>query len=323
MTPHADTAGASAVAPASRTGPKPAAGSGARRARRDSLTGLWLVLPFTTLFAAFMVWPLLAGLWTSFTDRSLAQDESSFVGLANWAEMLGDSAVWQSLWVTLLFTLITTPPLVVIALVMAQLTHRATAHIGWFLRFSYFAPFLMPVAVVALIWEWMYQPEFGMVNGLLASVGIPGVSWLTDGGTVLPAIAITTVWWTVGFNYLLYLAALQGIPAYVYEAAAIDGAGPWQRFRSITLPLLGRTTTLIVLLQMVASLKLFDQAYLMTNGTGGPNYAARPIIGYIFESGFTGLRIGYASAISYLLFAVIIVVSVLQFKLFSRKEGTV
>nr|WP_238580882.1 sugar ABC transporter permease [Streptomonospora alba] len=287
---------------------------------RRSAAGIWFVLPFTVLFAVFLIWPLIAGLWASFTDRSLAKEDSSFVGLSNWVEMFGDPAVWQSLWVTLLFTLITVPPLVAIALAMALLTHRATARIGWFLRFSYFAPFLMPVAVVTLIWEWMYQPEFGMINDLLATVGIPGVSWLTGEDTVLPAIALTTVWWTVGFNYLLYLAALQGIPAYLYEAAALDGAGAWRRFTSITVPLLRRTTTLIVLLQMVASLKLFDQAYLMTNGSGGPNYAARPIIGYIFESGFTGLRIGYASAISYLFFAVIIVVSVLQLRLFSRKE---
>ncbi|GAA4958822.1 sugar ABC transporter permease [Streptomonospora halophila] len=316
MTQHASTGETPAVAPAPRSSsPRPARGTA-----RRSAAGIWFVLPFTVLFAAFLVWPLIAGLWASFTDRSLAKEESSFVGLANWIEMFGDPAVWQSLWVTLLFTVFTTPPLVAIALAMALLTHRATARIGWFLRFSYFAPFLMPVAVVALIWEWMYQPGFGMINGLLETVAIPGVSWLTDESTVLLAIAATTVWWTVGFNYLLYLAALQGIPRYVYEAAALDGAGAWRRFTSITLPLLRRTTALIVLLQMVASLKLFDQAYLMTNGSGGPNYAARPIISYVFETGFTGLRIGYASAISYLFFAVIILVSVLQLRLFSRKE---
>ncbi|KIH98511.1 sugar ABC transporter permease [Streptomonospora alba] len=316
MTVHANPTETPDAAPAPRSSSPPAVSGTARR----SAAGIWFVLPFTVLFAVFLIWPLIAGLWASFTDRSLAKEDSSFVGLSNWVEMFGDPAVWQSLWVTLLFTLITVPPLVAIALAMALLTHRATARIGWFLRFSYFAPFLMPVAVVTLIWEWMYQPEFGMINDLLATVGIPGVSWLTGEDTVLPAIALTTVWWTVGFNYLLYLAALQGIPAYLYEAAALDGAGAWRRFTSITVPLLRRTTTLIVLLQMVASLKLFDQAYLMTNGSGGPNYAARPIIGYIFESGFTGLRIGYASAISYLFFAVIIVVSVLQLRLFSRKE---
>ena len=135
------------------------------------------------------------------------------------------------------------------------------------------------------------------------------------------AVVITTVWWTVGFNFLLYLAALQGIPDQVYEAAAIDGANGRQTLFRITLPLMSRTTGLIIVLQLVASLKIFDQIYLMTDG--GPNYATRPIIQYIYESGFTSYRIGYASAISYLFFAVIVIVSVAQFKLFSgSKEET-
>ncbi|GAA3755608.1 multiple sugar transport system permease protein [Spinactinospora alkalitolerans] len=315
MTVHADTAPAGAA----RSRPAdPGVRSLVRARRTTSWTGLWFVLPFTILFAVFLAWPLLAGLWTSFTDRSLAREDASFVGLANWQEMLTDSAVWQSLWVTLLFTAISTPLLVVIALAMALLTNRVT-RLGWFLRFSFFAPFLLPVAVVTLIWVWLYQPGFGLVNAMLTTVGLPEVGWLTNENTVLLAVAITTVWWTVGFNFLLYLAALQGIPGYVHEAAALDGASPWQRLTRITLPLLRRTTALIVMLQMVASLKLFDQAYLMTNGSGGPDYAARPIIGYIFDSGFTGLRIGYASAISYLFFAIIIIASVIQFRLFARK----
>ncbi|RNL86118.1 carbohydrate ABC transporter permease [Halostreptopolyspora alba] len=284
---------------------------------RDSLTGLGFVAPFTLLFAAFLLWPMLAALWSSFTDRSLARSDSSFVGLANWQQLAGDPAVWQSLWVTVLFTLLSTPPLVVIALVMALLTNRVSG-LGWFLRFSFFAPFLLPVAVVTLIWQWMYQPGFGLINAALARVGLSEVAWLTNENTVLLSVVITTVWWTVGFNFLLYLAALQGIPRQVHEAAALDGAGAWRRLFGITLPLLRRTTALVVMLQMVASLKLFDQAYLLTDGTGGPNYAARPIIGYIVDSGFTEMNIGYASAVSYLFFAVIIVAAIIQYRLFSR-----
>lgn len=299
-----------------------ASGSPPRRSRRRTdPAGPALVLPFALLFALFLLWPLAAGLWTSFTDRSLVGTAPQFTGLDNWAEMVADPMVWRSLWTTLLFTLMTTPPLVAVALLMAVLTQRAV-RVGWFLRFSFFSPFLLPVAVVSLIWVWIYQPGFGMLNGVLTGLGLPEVNWLGDENTVLASIALTTVWWTVGFNYLLYLAALQGIPSQVYEAASLDGAGAWQRFRSVTLPLLNRTTAIVVLLQMVASLKLFDQAYLMTNGSGGPDYAARPIIGYIFDSGFTNLRIGYGSAISYLFFAVIIAVSALQFWLFTRKENT-
>ncbi|MFC4560907.1 carbohydrate ABC transporter permease [Nocardiopsis mangrovi] len=320
MTAHADTVAAGTPPPRPGTGPG-RRGRAGRARRTGALTGLWFVLPFTVLFAAFLVWPMAAGLWTSFTDRSLARPDADVVGLANWRELAGDTAMWRSMWVTLLFTLVSTPPLVLVALAMALLTNRV-ARLGWFLRFSFFAPYVLPVAVVSLIWVWMYQPGFGAVNGALTAVGLGEVAWLTDENVVLIAVAITTVWWTVGFNFLLYLAALQGIPGYVHEAAALDGAGAWQRLTRITLPLLRRTTALIVLLQMVASLKLFDQAYLMTAGSGGPDFAARPIIGYVFDTGFTGLRIGYASAISYLFFAVIVVVSVLQFRVFARKGDT-
>jgi multiple sugar transport system permease protein len=171
---------------------------------------------------------------------------------------------------------------------------------------------------VTLIWVWIYQPGFGLVNGLLTSGGFAEIDWLNTENRAMLAVVITTVWWTVGFNFLLYLAALQGIPAQLYEAASIDGAsGPQQLFR-ITLPMLSRTTGLIVVLQLVASLTIFDQIYLMTEG--GPNHATRPIIQYIYESGFTSYRIGYASAVSYLFFLVVVIVSVAQFKLFAGRK---
>ncbi|PRX96107.1 carbohydrate ABC transporter permease [Allonocardiopsis opalescens] len=314
MTTHAGVTPAAAVPPAAG-----AARDRSPNRRRTSWAGLWFVLPFAALYALFLLWPMVSGLLTGFTDRSLGRDATSFVGLDNWAELVADPAVWSSLWNTLVFTALSTPPLVAIGLGMALLTDRAR-RVGWFLRFSFFAPFLIPVAVVALVWEWMYQPGFGLVNSGLTALGLAEVGWLSDADMVLLSVVITTVWWTVGFNYLLYLAALQGIPAHVYEAAALDGAGPWRRLVSITLPLLGRTTALVVMLQLVASLKIFDQVYLMTDGTGGPDYAARPIIQYIFESGFPSMRIGYASAVSYMFFAVIVIVSIAQFRLFVRKE---
>ncbi|PSL05229.1 carbohydrate ABC transporter membrane protein 1 (CUT1 family) [Haloactinopolyspora alba] len=286
--------------------------------RTERLAGLWFVLPFLALFAAFMIWPVVSGLWQSFFNVSLAGGEASFLGLDNWTEMIGDAAVWDSLWNTVAFTLMSTPPLVAIALVMALLANRS-GWFGWLLRFAYFAPFVLPVAVVTLIWVWMYQPGFGLVNAFLTGIGLPEVGWLNDESVAMLSVVITTTWWTVGFNFLLYLAALQGIPQHLYEAAAVDGASPRQRLWRVTLPMLRRTTGLIVVLQLVASLKIFDQIYLMLDG--GPNNSTRPIIQYIYETGFTSYRIGYASAISYMFFAVIILISVAQFRLFSgRKE---
>jgi len=225
--------------------------------------------------------------------------------------------VWTSLWHTILFTLLSTPPLVLLGLVMALLAHRAR-RLGWFLRFAYFAPFVLPVTVVTLIWIWLYQPGFGLINDALTRIGLSEVAWLTDERVAMIAIVLTTTWWTVGFNFLLYLAALQAIPRELYEAASVDGSSSFQQLWHITLPMLRRTTGLIIVLQLIASLKVFDQVYLMTGG--GPNFSTRPIIQYIYETGFTSYRIGFASAISYMLFALIVVVSIAQFKLFPARE---
>ncbi len=288
-----------------------------RMAWQERWAGLFFVGPFLLLFAVFLVWPTISGLWNSFFNTSLAGVEQEFLGLQNWREMFSDSAVWSSLKNTLIFTAMSTPPLVIIALVMALLANR-TGVLGWLLRFAYFAPFVLPATVVTLIWVWIYEPGFGLVNGLLTAGGFAEIDWLNTENRAMLAVVITTVWWTVGFNFLLYLAALQGIPEQVYEAADIDGASERQKLFRITLPLLRRTTALIAVLQLVASLKIFDQIYLMTNG--GPNYATRPIIQYIYQNGFTNYRIGYASAISYMFFAIIVVVAVLQFKLFSGSK---
>lgn len=288
-----------------------------RKPWQERWAGLFFVGPFLVLFAVFLVWPTISGLWNSFFNTSLAGVEQEFLGLQNWREMFSDSAVWSSLKNTLIFTAMSTPPLVIIALVMALLANR-TGVLGWLLRFAYFAPFVLPATVVTLIWVWIYEPGFGLVNGLLTAGGFAEIDWLNTENRAMLAVVITTVWWTVGFNFLLYLAALQGIPEQVYEAADIDGASERQKLFRITLPLLRRTTALIAVLQLVASLKIFDQIYLMTNG--GPNYATRPIIQYIYQNGFTNYRIGYASAISYMFFAIIVVVAVLQFKLFSGSK---
>jgi multiple sugar transport system permease protein len=288
---------------------------GSGRSRKRAWSGAWFCVPFLVVYAAFLIYPMLLGVRMSLFNWSLTGiGTDQFLGLGNYREMLGDEAVWLSLWNTALFTLMSTPPLVGIALLMALLTNRAM-RFRWIYRLAYFAPYVLPVSVVTLIWTWLYQPGFGLINGTLTALGFSEIEWLTDSQWAMLAVVIATVWWTVGFNYLLYLAGLQDIPEELYEAADLDGAGAFARLRDITLPLLKRTTGLVLVLQILASLKIFDQVYLMTEG--GPNFATRPIIQYIYESGFTNYRIGYASAVSYMFFAVIVVVSILQFKLFA------
>ena len=286
---------------------------------RERLVSWGFLAPFLIAFALFLVWPLVHGLYLSVTNQSLTGAGGSWVGFDNYREALTDPTMWRALRTTVWFTVVSTIPLVILALVMALLVHRGLPG-QWLWRLSFFMPFLLASTVISQIWVWIFNPDIGAANSVLGALGIEPIAWLQDPAVNLYAIVIATVWWTVGFNFLLYLAALQGIPAQVYEAAAIDGANGRQKLFRITLPLLSRTTGLIIVLQLVASLKIFDQIYLMTNG--GPNYATRPIIQYIYQNGFTNYRIGYASAISYMFFAIIVIVSVLQFKLFSgRKEG--
>lgn len=286
--------------------------------RRRPPTGLLFILPFFALYVAFLIVPLFLGLGISFFNTSLTGGAGEFIGLANYTELISDPAVWSSLWNTLVFTLLSTPPLVGIALLMALLTNRRMPG-RWLFRLAYFMPFLIPVTVVTTVWVWMYRPDFGFINGLFNSLGLDGVNWLGEPGSAMLSVIITTTWWTVGFNYLLYLAALQGIPPELYEASAIDGASPWKQFTRITLPQLGRTTGLILVLQLIASLKVFDQIYLMTQG--GPNFATRPVLEYVYDMGFTTYRLGYASAISYAFFLVILLFAFAQVKLFAPREG--
>ncbi|NYH54217.1 MULTISPECIES: carbohydrate ABC transporter permease [Nocardiopsis] len=288
------------------------------RRRPTTWTGLWFVLPFLAFYLLFLLWPAVVGLGYTFTDRSLAGGPLSFVGPDNWQESLTDRALYDSLWNTLWFTILSVPLMVLLALGLALLTDHAR-RLGWFLRLSFFAPFVLPVAVMTLIWNWMYNPSLGLFNGTLARFGVQGPEWLFSEDTAMFSVVIATAWWQVGFNYLLYLAAMQSIPKDVYEAAAIDGAGAWQRVGRITLPLLARTTALITVLQLIGSLRVFEQIYLMT--MGGPNFATRTVIQYIYDSGFVGLRVGLASSMAYIFMVLIIAASIAQFRLFSRKEA--
>lgn len=279
--------------------------------------GLWFILPFFLLYTAFLVIPVFLGLGMSFFNTSLAGAAGEFVGFDNYVELFGDDAVWSSLWNTLRFTVFSTPPLVVLALVMAILTNRKMPA-RWLFRLAYFMPFLVPVTVVTTVWSWMFQTDFGFLNGMLNAIGMAPVDWLGQPGTAMASVVLTTTWWTIGFNYLLYLAALQGIPPELYEASSIDGASSWKQFLHITLPMLRRTTGLILVLQLIASLKVFDQIYLLTQG--GPNFSTRPILEYVYDVGFTGFRLGYSSAISYVFFVLILVLAFVQLKLFASKE---
>ena len=296
-------------------GPKPA-----RAEHQGRPAGVFLA-PFLILYLLFIIGPALYGLVMSFFNTSLVRPGlGSFAGLSNYAEALGSADFWSSLWHTAWFTILTTPPLIVLAFVLALLADRAKFG-RWFFRLAFFMPYILPSAVVALIWMFLYTPDLGLLQTGLAKIGVTAPNWLGDPNWAMPSLALTTLWWTLGFNFVLYLAGLQEIPRDLYEASSIDGAGPWQQIRKITIPMLGRTTTLVAVLQVIASLKVFDQMYLMTQG--GPNFATRSILQLVYDEGFTNFRTGYAAAVSMLFFIVVLAVSAVWFMLVRRQEKEV
>ncbi|MCU1573198.1 MAG: putative ABC-type sugar transport system, permease component [Micrococcaceae bacterium] len=288
------------------------------RRKRDNANGWAFATPFLVFFLVFLVWPIAYGLYMSMTGKSLTGANDDVIGFANYAEAFADADMWHSLGNTLYFTVISTVPLVLVALAMAALVNIGLPA-QWLWRLSYFAPYLLASTVVSLFFTWMYNPQLGLINDALTKIGLPRVAWLNNPDVAMWAIVIATVWWTVGFNFLLYLAAMQNIPHQHYEAASLDGAGAWRQFFSITLPQLSPTTVMIIILQILASLKIFDQVYQMT--AGGPGGSTRPVVEYIFETGFTGYRLGYSAAISYIFFGLIVVVSIAQFVLTRRRSA--
>ncbi|GAA5212788.1 carbohydrate ABC transporter permease [Microbacterium kyungheense] len=287
------------------------------RHHRDQLVSWAFVAPFLVAFLLFLVWPIVHGIFLSFTNQSLTGAGGDLVGFANYAEALTDPVMWRSMWNTVWFTVLSTVPLVLIALVMAALVDRGLPG-QWLWRLSFFMPYLLASTVISQIWVWIFNPQIGAANNILKFFGLQPIAWLQNPDTNMLAIVIATVWWTVGFNFLLYLASMQNIPAQQYEAASLDGAGAWRQFWSITLPQLGPATVLIVLLQVLASLKLFDQAYQMLGGVASDT--TRSIVQYIYETGFVGYRFGYSAAISYIFFTLIVILGVAQALITRRRK---
>jgi len=279
----------------------------------------WMFLaPFTLFYVIFLIGPTIYMFVLSFFNTSIVKSGiGSFAGAANYAEMLTRSDFWSSMWHTVQFTIYTVPPLVILAFVFAVLANRVS-RAQWFFRLAFFLPFVLPSASIGLIWVFIFTPDTGLFAQIQTWLGGTPVAVLADPNFAMVGIALATIWWTIGFNFVLYLAGLQDIPRELYEAAAIDGASSWQQIRYVTIPMLSRTTTLVILLQIIASLKIFDQVYLMTSG--GPGISTQVVLGLITGTAFTDYRVGAASAASVLLFILIVIIALIR-QLFDRQQG--
>ncbi|MFT2817596.1 carbohydrate ABC transporter permease [Leifsonia sp. A12D58] len=235
----------------------------------------------------------------------------------------GEGGIWNdpSFWVafrnTLLFTVVSTPIIAGLGLLMALALQGGRRGAGLY-QMAFFLPYVLPVSVATLIWSYFLSPDKGLLAPFLANFGIAPIAWLSDPSFAMAGIIITTVWWTVGFNLVLFAAGLQDIDKTLYEAASLDGAGAWKKFVNITIPGLKHVLILVVITQVIASFQVFGQVNIMTSG--GPGGATRVLIQHIYEAGFRDLELGYASTVSIFLFVVMLVVSVIQFKTIGRER---
>lgn len=278
----------------------------------------WLfLLPYLFFYLWFMFYPIAKGFMISLNKWTIGV-VPQFVGLKNYESMLKDSYFWEALWHTVYFVLISTPSLVVVGLLLALIVN-ARLKGTTFLRSAFFLPHILSISVISSIWVFVLQPYTGLMNSIMHRLGVMNeIFWLSDVNLAWMSILIATIWWTVGFNMVLFLAGLQDISDDLYEAARIDGANSWHCFFHITIPSLKGVILLIVVLQSIASFKLFGQPWLMTQG--GPGTATRTLVQYIYEIGFKRNDMGLASAMSYVLFLVMILFAAIQFKLLSKKD---
>jgi multiple sugar transport system permease protein len=276
--------------------------------------GLLFVAPFLFFYLVILIYPLLKGMWFSLNRVDLF-GAGQFVGLGNYARLIEDPVFWQSIGNTILVTLMIVPPLTAIALALALALNRATRGAA-VLRGIFFSSAVLSVTIVTLIWRFVLAPDAGLLGEVWQGAGWTPLPFLSDESLVLPALALTTIWWSVGFPMLLFLAGLQQIPRDMYEAAALDGASRWTTFTRITLPSLKRTTVLVIMLQTAAQLQLFGQSQLLT--AGGPSGASRTAVLFLFETAFGRWELGYASAAAEVLFVMIVVVTLSQYALTGR-----
>lgn len=306
------------MGPRIRTSPIAASGVRGRAAfgRLPRLTPYVFLAPNLSVFALFLFIPIGAALFISFQQRGIL-DDGHWIGLQNYADMVRDPLFWQSMAHTLVYTLGTVPTSMAAGLLIAILLNRRLPGRA-LLRSVYFLPVVVAGVVVALIWSWIFDTTNGVLNGLLGKLHLHPVPWTSSSAWAMPSLIIASVWSRLGFCMVVYLAGLQSVPASLYEAAVVDGTRAWSRFLHITWPLLGPTTFLLLIINVIFSFQVFDLIYVMTGG--GPGFSTTVFVQYIYQSAFLQFQMGYASALGVILFLLVLGFTVLQWRLSGQGE---
>jgi multiple sugar transport system permease protein len=287
-----------------------------RARRRRMLVAYAFMAPSLVVLAVFMFYPLVRAAWLSLTNYAFF-GTTQFIGLSNYVHLFHYPQFWGDLVNTGYYAGVTTPVSVALALGLALLLNRRRLPGRGALRAAIFLPAVVSLAVAAIPFRLMFTPSIGFATFWLARLGIHTSDWLTSQTLAMPAVIIVGIWKNVGFYMVIYLAGLQTIPREFYEAATIDGANAWCRFRRITLPLLTNTTMFVTVIALIAAFQAFDQIYVMTGG--GPAFSTETLVMLIYREGFENFQMGYASAIGYVLLLIILAFSLLQLRFFNRR----
>jgi len=277
----------------------------------------FFIAPALAAIFIFFFIPVIAAFVISFTDFDIYAlgnfNTVRFVGLKNYLRLFEDPLFWLSLKNTSYYVLLATPLSIAVSLGAALLLNSKLLKYKGIFRLSYFIPYITTLVAVAIVWRFIYHPKFGILNYFLGLIGINQIDWLGDPNWAMPAIVIMSVWKIFGYSMIIFIAGLQNIPEDLYEAASLEGAGEWQKFKSITLPMLAPTTLFISIITIVGYFQLFAEPYIMTQG--GPLNSTLSIVQYMYQEGFRWWNMGYSASIAFILFFIILVITIIQFRI--------
>ena len=283
--------------------------------RRDIPYAILFLAPSLTGLLVFTILPIISSFFLAFTDWDLLTSPK-FVGFQNFIEMFQDPILWISLWNSVKYALMMIPGSTAMALLLALALNREFVGIK-LIRLFFMLPGVVSLVAVAMVWRWIYNEQYGLLNTALRFFGVEPVAWLTNEATVLPAIVIMLIWAGMGFDAVIYLAALRNIPKHLYEAAELDGANSWQRFWKITFPLLTPVHFYNLIIGLIGSFQVFDVIYIMTKG--GPGFASRVYAYHLYLEAFQRFHMGYAASMAWFLFLIIFVITIVQWRVLGRR----
>lgn len=285
--------------------------------KRENIAALLFLLPYSIVFLLFRVYPIVSGFIISLYKRDILGLENDCVALGNYVKIFQDSVFWKSLWNTFRFTLMVTPTMIPLALFLAILLIKPMLGSRLY-RLILFAPRVLSVSVVGLICLWIWQPEWGILNFYFQKLGIPPQKWLSSSTFSMVVIVLIDLWWVVGYYMVIFMAGLRQIPEELYEAASIDGASRWQSFWNVTIPGLRGSLMFVMITHVIGAFQIFGLVNIITGG--GPYDSTKVLVQYIYLNGFSYYKMGYASALAYILMLIILVFTLIQFKVLNKQD---